>query len=505
MKSGFLRALGISVLILAALVGLLNWDKLASIVTGDVDRSNQTLLMYCAAGIRKPVEAVAREYEQRYGVKIELDFAGSGTLLSKIRAAHGGDIYLAADITYMDTAREYELIEEVIPLASQHVVIAVSKDNPKGIRGLDDLLREDVRVSLGDPQAAAISKVTKKLLSGSKKFSWDRLWQAKTIARQTVNEIANDIKIGAADAGIVWDATAGQYPELEAVMVDVFQQHPKQIALAILRGTSAPSRALHFARYLSARDRGLSHFDRFGYDAVKGDKWAEKPEIKVFAGGLNRPAIQDTIRQFEQREGVTVLDSYNGCGILVGQIKIGSVPDMYFACDISFMTQVDVYFPSPQDISSTEMVIVVARDNPHHIQHLKDLTKQDLKVGLCHSQKSALGALTKRLLEKHGLWDAVYKNVKDTPATADRLIEHVVFGSLEAVVAYRANTILQQDKLTVLAIDDPLANAVQPIAVSTQSQFPYLTARLVRSIRSAQSREKFQQLGFRWLGEPSAP
>ena len=35
--------------------------------------------------------------------------------------------------------------------------------------------------------------------------------------KPTVNEVANDVKIKTVHAGIVWDATVRQYPELETV------------------------------------------------------------------------------------------------------------------------------------------------------------------------------------------------------------------------------------------------------------------------------------------------
>ncbi len=54
-----------------------------------------------------------------------------------------------------------------------------------------------------------------------------------------------------------------------------------------------------------------------------------------------RPAIEQTIAEFERREGVKVTRVYNGCGILVAQMKAGEVPDAYFACDSEFMNQVN--------------------------------------------------------------------------------------------------------------------------------------------------------------------
>ena len=75
--------------------------------------------------------------------------------------------------------------------------------------------RADVRLSLADPKMAAIGKVVQGLLK--KDALWDRLWQKAVIHRETVNQVANDVKLTAADAGIVWDATAVQYADLEIV------------------------------------------------------------------------------------------------------------------------------------------------------------------------------------------------------------------------------------------------------------------------------------------------
>ena len=62
-----------------------------------------------------------------------------------------------------------------------------------------------------------------------------------------------------------------------------------------------------------------------------------------------RPAIEQTITAFEEREGVRVPRVYNGCGILVAQMKAGQVPDAYFACDVEFMKQVQALFPDSED------------------------------------------------------------------------------------------------------------------------------------------------------------
>ena len=81
---------------------------------------------------------------------------------------------------------------------------------------------------------------------------------------------------------------------------------------------------------MTARDRGLTHYAKHGFQVEKGDVWSEVPELNLFAGSMLRPAIEDTVKKFEAREGVRVNTVYNGCGILVAQMKAGQVPGRIF-------------------------------------------------------------------------------------------------------------------------------------------------------------------------------
>ena len=177
------------------------------------------------------------------------------------------------------------------------------------------------------------------------------------------------------------------------------------VAVAVLKSSKQPQQALHLARYLAARDKGLARYQEFGFQPVEGDAWSEQPEITLYAGSMLRPAIEKTITAFEEREGVRVTRVYNGCGILVAQMKAGQVPDAYFACDSEFMNQVQPLFPEPLDVSQNELVILVKKGNPLGIRSLDDLTKPGLRVGIGHEKQCAMGWLTQRTFAESGLQD----------------------------------------------------------------------------------------------------
>ena len=217
--------------------------------------------------------------------------------------------------------------------------------------------------------------------------------------KPTVNEVANDIKLGSADVGFAWDAIANQYQELSFVSLPEFESKKKSVTIGLLNSTTNAPAALKFARFLSSSDRGQKIFSEEGYQITVGDEWSEQPEILLYTGAMLSPAIRSRIEQFESREGVSVQLVPNGCGVLVSQMKAGARPDAYFSCDVSFMDDVKDLFDSAINVSSNDMIILARNEMKGVIKTINDLTGNGLRIGVAHPEKSALGALTVRLLE----------------------------------------------------------------------------------------------------------
>ena len=178
---------------------------------------------------------------------------------------------------------------------------------------------------------------------------WEPLQKATVAFRTTVNDVANDLVVDAADAGFIYDAVLHSYPDLEAVKLPELESAVSQVSIGVISTSKQPTNALHFARYVAAADRGLERYKEHGFTVAEGDTWRELPELSVFAGSMLRPAIEESLTAFEEREGVRISRVYNGRGILVAQIKSRQHPDAYFAGDREFMSQVKDLFPKPVD------------------------------------------------------------------------------------------------------------------------------------------------------------
>lgn len=460
--------------------------------------------VFCAAGLQKPVTAAAAAFEKETGIRVSTQFGGTGTLLSQLQISKTGDLFIAADDGSLAEAAKRELVAEVLPVAIQTPVIAVPKGNPKGIKTLDDLLKADVKFGVANPEAASISKITRKVLGDR----WDAFAAKAAVMKPTVTELAADVKIGSVDAAIVWDSTARMFPELEIVSVAPLSEHREPASAAVLTACKQASVALKFARFLAAPERGGKTMEEFGFAPAGGDAWALTPEVVLFSGGVNRPAIEKLIQEFADHEGVSISTMFNGCGILCATMKtMGSTenpkfPDMYYACDVCFVPPVAENFPEAVMLTETEIGIAMPKGNPKNIQTLADLARPGLRIGLCNAEQSTLGYMTHAVLKSMNLLESVEKNASSQVPTADLLVNQMRVGSLDAAVVYRVSIQHQEEHFDFIPLPGDKARAVQPFAVRKDSSYRQISQRFLTFLRK--NHDKFTDVGFAWKGDTKA-
>lgn len=233
-------------------------------------------MLYCAASNSMVIDAIVADYVSEFGRHVDVQYGGSQTLLSSIEVSGSGDLFLPADDSYLELARTKGLVDEILPIARMRALVVVRRGNPKSIETFADLLRDDVRIAAANPDTAAIGKVTRQALRRSD--LWDKLDQATATYRTTVVEVANDVLVGAADAGVVYDAMLCNYPDLEAIQMSQLRPVTSDVAIGVLRSAQHPSAALHFARFLAATDRGQQRYAEQGFEVFGGDRWSDLVE-----------------------------------------------------------------------------------------------------------------------------------------------------------------------------------------------------------------------------------
>ncbi|XAM01359.1 extracellular solute-binding protein [Phycisphaeraceae bacterium D3-23] len=492
---------------------------------GDDRANGEPLRLYCAAGVRPTVQKILDDYEARYGVKVEVHAHGSGTLFGQIKTEHelgtAPDLYLSAEDSYFDEGRDAGILAEVLPIGTQRPVLIVAPGNPKNITSLADLADPANGIDFGIAnEGAAVGKKTRAIAEAM--GIRDALVQNRKTEQETVVALVDAVRVGALDAAVVWDTIAAMTDGVEVVQDPhrAFGQHVSHIGVAVVSTCERPAEALRLARFITAHDEGLANFERDGFDVVEGDKWDELPTVVFYSGSMFRAVFEDTIAEFAEREGVRIDVQWAGCGKLVAQmdalLESGADPDdfpsAYLACDVQFYDSIrerggERIFGQPTIVSENDIVIAVAKGNPHGIESPEDLLQPGVRLGVCHPTDSALGRLTQAMLSSDR-FDNIYGRVQDAKAvevdTGPTLISQIMTGGLDAVIAYRSNILsspANTEALDIIEIDDGgagLARAVQPWSVAEMSEHKQLMGRLFEVLSSEQSRARFEGAGFHW-------
>ncbi|MCB1276670.1 molybdate ABC transporter substrate-binding protein [Prosthecobacter sp.] len=462
--------------------------------------TQNTLTVFCAAGLKKPVEVIAQAYQKETGNEVRLQYGGTGTLLSQIKITQQGDLFIAADDGSLADAKKMGVTREEFQLVKQKPVLAVAKGNPKKITSLSALKQDGIKLALPNPEAASIGRVTKRLLGAE----WDALAAKAAVMKPTVTEIAADLSLGAVDAAILWDATVPQFNGVEIVALPELAKHAEFATASVLAYCTQTAEAMRFARYLAAPEKGGGVFQKHGFNNVPGDKWVARPDLIVYSGGVNRPAIEKLLQDFATREGITMTTVFNGCGILCATMKTmgdssnPKFPDVYYACDVCFVPPVAEQFPEAVMLTEAEIVIAVPKGNPQNIRTLADLARPGLRVGLCNAEQSTLGFLTRSMLKSMNLWDSVSKNSSSQVPTADFLVNQMRTGSLDAAVVYGINIHGDPTHFDAVPLPADKSKAVQPFAVRHDSPNQQMGHRLLAYLR--EHHESFETAGFVWKG-----
>ena len=185
--------------VLSFLIGFV----LASCLVISGSAADDSLLVYCGAGMSEPMEKIADLFEEQEGVEIQYTFGGSAQLLSQIELYQTGDLYMPGARSYIETAMEKGYVDETRDVVYHVPCIITPKGNPAGVESLEDLAEPGVRVALGDPAGPAIGKNSKSMLE--RLGIWEEVEEKVVAFSATVNELLVYISMEQADAAIVWE------------------------------------------------------------------------------------------------------------------------------------------------------------------------------------------------------------------------------------------------------------------------------------------------------------
>jgi molybdate transport system substrate-binding protein len=176
-------------------------------------KATVTLRVFAAAGTKPAFDEVGEKFTEKYGTTVELTYAGGGEVLNQMVLSQSGDIYVAPEQRFMDSAVEKGAVDAatIASVAYMIPVIGVRKGNPLNIQTLADLAKPGIRVAVTRPETTLLGDLAPEI--------FEKAGLSEAIGKNIITEAARPDNIvtmlimGQIDAGIIWHFYQVQNPD----------------------------------------------------------------------------------------------------------------------------------------------------------------------------------------------------------------------------------------------------------------------------------------------------
>lgn len=229
--------------------------------------ATDVLFAYVGANLKEPFVDLAKAYEEKTGVKIEVTYNNSGALLNQVETAQKGDIFMPGGMPFIDKAKEKGFIEEIAgPIAYHTPVIVVPKDNSANITSIYDLANPGVKLLVPDLEATAIGKTVDKVFSKTEKS--EEIKQNIIANLESPPKVMAAIKMGQGNAGIVeYSNVLKDKDNVNIVEIDPKINIVDEIPIASLTFAKDKEQAKDFINFV--KKEGPQAFEKYGFKIKK--------------------------------------------------------------------------------------------------------------------------------------------------------------------------------------------------------------------------------------------
>ncbi|NDP21991.1 MAG: molybdate ABC transporter substrate-binding protein [Paludibacter sp.] len=485
-------------------------------------QKDTNLICYVGGTMRPPMEEIIKQYEKETGIKINLDYGGSGELLTRIKETKKGDLMVVHDPFFAETERK-GLVEAGWAVAYLKPVIIVAKGNPNMINNIYDLGKPGIKVVLTDPIYSTTGYIVKAMFNKMDSASVIRIKQNVVSNMRGGYEAANAVVLKTADATIAWDAVAF----LRKDEVDVIPINPEvmpkpsvdaitsatfgavdlgkiKVTLGLLKCSSNKEGALKLAKFICS-ESSKKIWQKYGFSTPVSEEQLtvsdfSKTPIFLYCGAGLRKVMDKLITAFNDKYKIPVDVSYDGSNRLLGQLKLTKKGDVFIPGDAEYVQSAleDGLIDSFKHISYFLPVILVNKECKFKINRVEDLLLKGVRIGQGDVKSAAIGRITTKILEKNSISLANWnKNVVLNTATVNELGLAIKLGNIDAAIVWKAIAMDYQKEANIILIPKE-NNVIASIeaGVIKNSSNKEAAMELINFITSDEGKSILQESGY---------
>ncbi|HYB08623.1 MAG TPA: molybdate ABC transporter substrate-binding protein [Alphaproteobacteria bacterium] len=229
---------------------------------------DRSVLVFAAASLKDALDDINVQFGRETGKPAVISYAASSTLARQIEAGAPADIFISADLDWMDYLEKRKLIqtESRKALLGNRLVLIVPKDSAAGAVEITPgfplaNLLGDGKLAMADTNAVPAGKYGRAALDSL--GVWSSV-ERKIAQAENVRAALALVARGEAPYGIVYQTDAAAEREVKIAGIFPENTHPPIVyPIALVAGSSNPNAAAFLAYVESAKARAL--FEKQGF------------------------------------------------------------------------------------------------------------------------------------------------------------------------------------------------------------------------------------------------
>jgi molybdate transport system substrate-binding protein len=233
--------------------------------------AKQPVVVFAAASLKNALDAVAKDFTAETGIEVKASYAASSALAKQIEQDAPADIFISADVPWMDYVADKKLIaaDSRLDLLGNSLVLVAGLGWSKGDVALKpgvDLagLLGDGRIAMGEPGSVPAGKYGKAALE--KLGVWKAI-EPKVAGAESVRAALALVSRGEAPLGIVYKTDAAADSNVKIVGTFPADSHPPIVyPAAKLSASKSPNADAFLKRLASAQAKKT--FEAAGFTVI---------------------------------------------------------------------------------------------------------------------------------------------------------------------------------------------------------------------------------------------
>ncbi|WP_010237218.1 molybdate ABC transporter substrate-binding protein [Clostridium arbusti] len=231
------------------------------------------ITVFAAASLTESYKEIGEQIKKDKNIEVKFNFAGSQQLVASINQGADVDVFASADTKNMKTLTDAKKVDKDIIFAKNQLVIAKNKSSKVSITSLKDLGNDGVKLVVGDKSLPAGNYFHKALDAAKADNTIDQATYDKIIKNikseeLNVKDVVSKVKLGDADAGVVYKTDATNQKELEVIPDKEFSKLQVDYPIAVISESKNKEAAQQFIDYVTT-GKGKSILQKYGFSVDK--------------------------------------------------------------------------------------------------------------------------------------------------------------------------------------------------------------------------------------------